>query len=148
MFRSDQTCVAAMPPATMAVRPAAAVAAVLSLRLLAATLLLACPAAAAALVFILVGGGTGGCTLAARLCTALAAARLVVLYRRRTRNAADEWLVRSPRQATVAWAMPSLTTAWASAPGAYLGRRSLQLRMGTKVRTSAAAPISCGRARS
>jgi len=132
----------------MAVRLAVAVAAVLSLRLLAATLLLASPAAAAAPDFILIGDGTAGCTLAARLCTALAAARLVVLERGRTRKATDEWLVRSPRQATVAWTTPSLPTAWASAPGAYLGRRSRQLRMGTKVRTSAAAPISYGRARS
>jgi len=84
----------------MAVRQAAISAAALALHLLSATLLLAFPAAVTALGFILVGGGTAGCTLAARLCTALAPARLVALERGRARNATDEWLVRSPHGAT------------------------------------------------
>jgi len=43
-----------------------------------------------------------------------------------------------PRSHTVAWATPSLTTAWASARGTYLGSRSFQLRTGTTLGGSSA----------
>jgi len=73
--------------------------------------------------FIIVGGGTSGCTLAARLCAGLPAARIVVLERGPARNATEEFAVRSPRQTAAAWAVPSITTAWASAPAAGTGGR-------------------------
>jgi len=77
--------------------------------------------------FIIVGGGTSGCTLAARLCVGLPAARIIVLERGPSRNATEEFKVRSPRQVAAALATPSIATAWASAPSAGAGGRPLVL---------------------
>lgn len=106
------------------------------LLLLAAAAAAAAPAAASArrppddADIVIVGGGTAGCALAARLCAALPARRVVLLERGGRRNATEEFLVRSPRQAVAAWAVPSLLETFPSAPERALGGRRVQLATG------------------
>lgn len=79
---------------------------------------------------VIVGGGTAGCTLAARLCTALPSLRIVLLERGARRNATEEFLVRSPRQAIASWALPSLVEAFPTAPERHLGGRRVEIIVG------------------
>jgi len=96
------------------------------------------PVAATDPDFIIVGGGTAGCTLAARLCMGLPTARLIVLERALTRNASEEFVVRSPRLVADAWGTPSITTGWPSAPAPGVGGRPLTLLTGSTLGGSSA----------
>ena len=80
--------------------------------------------------YVVVGGGTAGCALVARLCTQLPHRTFALLERGMPRDGTDEHLVRSVWQTWTAWATPSVTESWLSAPNPGLLNNSVPVLSG------------------